>query len=153
MAESSSYSMVPQGRELPPFPRENDPFNNVWSIDYLLITLSWPISFWWCKRMLIKDDSFWFIRGADLSQWISALCLKFWSERICLFYLSFLSRLEGTWHTSKGPPAWLLFTLWSQKSNGILLYARQHCLSWEGFNSAYSEGLLHVHFLTSSDDW
>ena len=103
--------------------------------------------------MLIKDDSFWFIRGADLSQWISALCLKFWSGRICLFYLSFLSRLEGTWHTSKGPPAWLLFTLWSQKSNGILLYAHQHCLSWEGFNSAYSEGLLHVHFLTSSDDW
>lgn len=150
MAESSSYRMIPSGEKAAPLPKEKmTPLRQCMAhrlpYHYLILT--------YLLLMMQKNVNQGWLFLVHQRRWPQSVNLCSLFKVLKWKNLSFLSRLEGTWHTNKAPPAWLLFTFWSQKSDGILLYAHQHCLSWEGFNSAYSEGLLHVHFLTSSDDW
>lgn len=152
MAEASSYGMTSSGKKAAPFPLADDPFNsNVWSIDYLIITLSWPISFGWCKRILIKGDSF-LVHQKSWPQSVNlhSLFIKFWS--LCLFFL--------IWNGLGTHPRFHLFGSFShsdlRKAMGFsCMHISVVCLERASldFGSAYSGGLPHVYFLTIFDDW
>lgn len=143
----------PLRKEGCPFLTEDESFSSTVRIYYLMVTLSWSATFWWCRRMLIKVGSLFsfLIHQKELipiSQ-TPHFVLKFW---IWLFCVSFISCLEWARHTSTPPPVWLLFMFCYQKSDGILCWMHISIVeSWEGFSGltcAYSGGLLHGYFFT-----